>query len=179
MIKEIIVLSKMYAELLCYGIDVPKNKWILISICSDKKDAMIRSNCVKKQLEKWGCVSWISLAFDDITKDLYKKIKQKRPDVMAKLFSKKDAKLIIDFLKKHKDNDEELTLITHCHAGVSRSGAVGWFACNMLGLDKNIFLQKNRTLYPNKHILQTLESLAGTNPTSEDEYKKNFKTIDF
>jgi len=179
MIKEIIVLSRLEAELLRSGLRrTPKNKWILISICSPK-DEMIRNNDVKNQLEKWGCVDWISIIFDDVTKELYKKVKRMRPDVIIKLFSKKDAKIIINFIKKHKDSMEELTLIIHCNAGVSRSGAIGWFACNLLGLDRNKFLQQNRTLYPNKYILQILESLSGIKPTSEDEYKNCFNTIDF
>ena len=179
MIKEIIVLSRLEAELLCYGVGKPpENKWILISICSPK-DEMIRNNDVKNQLEKGGCVDWISIIFDDVTEELYKKVKKMRPDVIVKLFSEKDAKLIIDFIEKHKDNIEELTLIIHCHAGVSRSGAIGWFACNLLELDKDKFLQQNKTLYPNKYILQTIESLSGIKPTSEDEYKNHFNTIDF
>ena len=174
MIKEIIVLSRLEAELLCYGVGkTPKNKWILISICSPK-DEMIRTNDVKNQLKKRGCADWISMIFDDVTKQIYNKVIQIRPDVIVKLFSKKDAQLIIDFIEKHKDNMEELTLIIHCHAGVSRSGAIGWFACNLLGLDRNKFLQQNKTLYPNKYILQILESLSGMKSTSKDEYKTLF-----
>ena len=48
MIKEIIVLNRMGADLLCYGIGAtPKNRWLLISICPPK-EKMIRSNCIKK-----------------------------------------------------------------------------------------------------------------------------------
>jgi predicted protein tyrosine phosphatase len=179
MIKDIKVLNRTRAELLCYGLETPKNKWVLISICSDKQEQLVRSDVVKNQLKKWGCLSWLSLTFDDITMELYEKVKKVRPDVIANLFSKKDAKLIIDFIKKHKDSKKDLTLITHCQAGVSRSGAVGWFACNFLGIDKTTFLQTNRTLFPNKYILQILESLSGINPTSKEEYEKHFKIIDF
>lgn len=139
---------------------------------------MIRSDVVKKQICKWGCVDYISLTFDDITKDNYHKIKMYGGK--GKLFSKKDAKAIVNFLEKYKNNTEELTLITHCHAGISRSGAVGWFGCKFLGLNKIDFLTQNKNLYPNKYILQMLESMAGIDVTQKDEYEKNFfiETID-
>ena len=98
MIKEIIVLSRLEAELLCYGVGKPpENKWILISICSPK-DEMIKTNNVKNQLKKRGCADWISMIFDDVTKQIYNKVIQIRPDVIVKLFSKKDAKIIINFI---------------------------------------------------------------------------------
>lgn len=183
LIKEIIVLSRLEAELLCYGLgSTPKNKWVLISICSPKEE-MIKDGYVKSQLKKWGCADCLSLTFDDITKENYERIKVKFSNTKTfsgiKMFSKKDAQLIIDFIKKHKDGDEETTLIVHCTAGVSRSGATGWFACKYLELDKNNFLQQNKNLYPNKYILEMLESMAGMIPTGKEEYENNFKVIDF
>lgn len=170
----------MEAELLCYGIGkTPKNKWILISISSQKKDKMIKDGYTENQLLKWGCLDWISLIFDDITKTNYDKIKETYPHSNKmnniKLFSKKDAKLIINFIKKYKDNKEKLTLIIHCQAGISRSGAIGWFSCKFLELNKSKFLQQNQHLYPNRYILYMLESLYKIDLTDEDEYFNIFR----
>jgi len=46
--------------------------------------------------------------------------------------------------------------------------------CRFLGLDKNKFLRQNKNLFPNKYVLQVLESLAGMDFTSEEEYRSSF-----
>jgi predicted protein tyrosine phosphatase len=183
MIKEILVLSRLEAELLCYGVGKTpkKNKWLLISICSPQ-DEMIRSDYVKGQLSNWGCKNWVSLIFDDITKKVYENIKKIYPHSnkmnKIKLFSNKNAQTIINFIDKYKNDKEDFILIIHCKAGVSRSGAVGWFTCKYLGLDQNKFLENNKNIYPNKYVLMLLESLAKMDITTEEEHKNMF-LLDF
>ena len=64
---------------------------------------------------------------------------------------------IIDFLRKM---DQTLPLVINCHAGISRSGAIGTFACKYFGLDYSDFSMENRHIIPNSFILKILETEA-------------------
>jgi predicted protein tyrosine phosphatase len=75
-----------------------------------------------------------------------------------KAFTKEQAKQIIEFLVKYSEankwNTEELYI--HCAAGVSRSGAVGLFATEFLGLSERQFFSTNRQVSPNPYVLRIL-----------------------
>ena len=45
----------------------------------------------------------------------------------------------MNFLKVMKMDIEEFPIFIHCHAGISRSGAVGQFATDMFRLDQKVF----------------------------------------
>ena len=97
----------------------------------------------------------LSLKFDDIEfKDL--KIAQVKQMGLI-LFSMEDAKRIIEFLNRI---DRSKILICHCSAGVSRSGAVGRFANEMINRDSQyykFFYDKNgNTIFPNGYIYKIL-----------------------
>jgi len=68
----------------------------------------------------WGPI--LRLAFHDIS----------RPDTVYKAPSAEDARNILDFLEAI--DDKYPVLIVHCHAGISRSGAVARFVSLRHGL---------------------------------------------
>ena len=69
------------------------------------------------------------------------------------MFDTEDAERIIDFLDTM---DRSKSLIIHCTMGVSRSGAVAEFACDYLKQDRQEFVDNNRHICSNKHVLKTL-----------------------
>jgi predicted protein tyrosine phosphatase len=95
------------------------------------------------------------LKFDDISEDIEVPIVRPSGTIMLllKAFNTEQAKQIIDFLgaNRHKE-----TLLIHCHAGVSRSGAVATFANDYYMQDYNAFKADNPYILPNPHILQVL-----------------------
>lgn len=128
--------------------DYINGNWVLISI--DSFDSYI--NITKDQeiiLNNIDCKNILKLVFDDIVVENYN----------CKLFSKEDAKLIIDFAKSLEDNIE--TIIIHCHAGICRSGAVALFLNSFLNLNFDEFKKENPYIYPNPFILNTLENISG------------------
>jgi len=91
------------------------------------------------------------LFFDDVTEDT------KLNWGTAKAFNKEQGKIVLEFLNKIKDRD---TLIVHCHAGISRSGAVGQFAADYFGLDYKEFRNLNPHIHPNSTVTRILRELA-------------------
>lgn len=75
------------------------------------------------------------------------------------LFSEIEAKRILAFLDAIRESTQNL--IIHCGSGVSRSGAVGLFACRKFGLDEREFLADNPRISPNPWVLQLLCETAG------------------
>ena len=71
------------------------------------------------------------------------------------MFSQEDAKKVIGFLKGCDQN-----LIVHCHAGVSRSGAIGLFAAEYLNADLDYFYRMNPQIWPNQRVLRLLKQCA-------------------
>lgn len=69
------------------------------------------------------------------------------------LFDYEDAKKIIAFIEKNKDATH---FFIHCTAGVSRSGAVGFFVRQVLQSDYEAFAKMNPYIVPNGFVLQTL-----------------------
>lgn len=90
----------------------------------------------------------LSLVFDDIELDFGRNLK---------LFDMEQAKQVVNFLDKmYFESRAYKPLLIHCTAGVSRSGAVGEFACKYLGYDYERFRKDNRQIVPNTHVLKTL-----------------------
>ena len=85
----------------------------------------------------------MTLYFDDIVKEVDG----------AVLFDDDMAESIIDFIEKHRKSAD--TLLVHCYAGQSRSGAVGAFAVEMLGGDNSNYFEEGT---PNQYIYDVLES---------------------
>ena len=76
---------------------------------------------------------------------------EKEEDLM--LFTKEQAQQVIDFFKKM---GEDFTLVVHCGAGVSRSGAIAEFARTYFNLNYDDFKNNNPHILPNTLIVQKL-----------------------
>lgn len=98
------------------------------------------------------------LRFDDVDKDYVVPILEGGgKTMMAKAFTPEQAKELFEFIDKHTDKH---VCILHCHAGISRSGAVGQFICDYTGSDKDWFKQQNRHILPNNLVYRLLKEQA-------------------
>ncbi|MDD5649412.1 MAG: hypothetical protein PHF86_03195 [Candidatus Nanoarchaeia archaeon] len=149
-ILKISVLSRKQVEDSIFNFfRLSEKPWALISIWN--VDELINYE-VKQRLENLGCVSTLSVCFADLTLDEYKNIKNS-----GKLFSKEEAQKIISFV--NKINSLEIpNLIIHCAAGISRSAAIGLWACRYLKLDEKDFRKENPQILPNFYILDVLNT---------------------
>jgi predicted protein tyrosine phosphatase len=97
----------------------------------------------------------LNLFFDDVENDL-----ELSPTNSGKTraFTKEDAKRVITFLDSNKHIE---SLLIHCAAGISRSGAVGQFALDYLKGDKEYFRINNSQILPNAKVLQLLNAEYG------------------
>jgi len=171
MIRNIFVLSR---ELVNQWI-VDKNRpntlfgdWALISIYGSYNEhgALVTTNSIPI-LNLIGCTKMISINFSDIDFENYDVFKLKYPlsNINLDLFNHFHAHQIFDFIKTLKD---ETTLIIHCAAGISRSGAVGLFCCRYFDLDQKEFRRLNSQITPNLHVLNVLNKESGI----DDDYIK-------
>ena len=166
MIKQIKVLNRqvmeMYANL--KGVTFPHDYWYLISVYSSDDGPYIRPKTAPV-LNDLGCGVRVSLCFHDVTKKKYDEMKKQYPDnKIVKdivLFDKDHAKKVLLLLDCAQRDNEDITLVVHCAAGISRSGAIATFACDYCGLDYNEFLKDNPLLYPNDFVLETLYKVSG------------------
>ena len=90
----------------------------------------------------------LTLFFDDVDNDIVTE------HGTARVISDEQAKQIFDFVTQNK---ECRSFIVHCTAGISRSGAVGEFINDMLGLDFNQFKLDNPYTHPNGIVLSKLK----------------------
>lgn len=143
--------------------------WALISIYTEKVVLDIKELGILKSLD---CEDYLSLRFADITKTDYDSLKYYKENNLT-LFTKKQAVEIINFLNRVQENDKIETLVIHCTAGISRSGACGVFACRYLHTDNKNFWRTNPHIYPNEHVLQLLMEASGL----RDDYVKCWKSF--
>jgi len=120
------------------GLNLPHDYWYLISIYGDDLPYVDDKLTVLKDM---GCVKACSLLFWDITAKMIDSLKEKFPH--AVLFDEGHAKKIIAFLDNANKDPKDSDLVVHCSAGISRSGAVGTFACDYFGLDYNSLNDKS------------------------------------
>lgn len=155
MIKDIFVVPRVYVEkIIQHKEKLPTdNYYYLISIYGDDRRVVTAES--KKILETLNFKNFLSLEFWDITDKDYGPIKEKFPQ--AELFHVDQAKKIIQFLERIK-HQEDGTLIVHCTAGISRSGAVGTFACDYFGLNYLEFKRNNPYILPNPYVLRLLNN---------------------
>ena len=95
----------------------------------------------------------LNLKFDDVEEDLQVSPTNKE---MTKAFTKNQAEKIVNFLESNTNIN---TLIVHCAAGISRSGAVGQFALDYLHGDKDNFKLNNPHIWPNARVSRLLNEV--------------------
>jgi len=140
--------------------------WHLISIYTLPENLLMTEDN-RHFLSMQGAVEFLSLRFWDIDEKTFEKIRAHRFQEKfkhAKLFEKWQAVSIIQFLKDINKRPEEEILAVHCDAGISRSGAVGSFACDFFRLDYNEFKAMNPNLLPNAYVSKVLREEAGMTP---------------
>ena len=101
---------------------------------------------------------WISMFFDDIRPEhltLLPELEEYygRP---LMLFGETLADQIIKFLKDCHNRPQAETLFVNCVAGISRSGAIACFACEIFNLDRRLFFKENSQILPNNLVLYLL-----------------------
>lgn len=155
MISEIKIYSRYTMDLLLQSPQSSQLQWYLISIYSHEEKPYVNKQSISI-LKDMGMLDCISLNFWDITDEDYTKIKKRYPEAI--LFNKSHAKKIINFVRTIYSKEDSYPLIIHCSAGISRSGAVGTFACDYAGLDYNKFMKMNPYTYANQYVLRMLRN---------------------
>lgn len=98
----------------------------------------------------------LNLRFDDINQDELKIPIIGEGESIAKGISKEQARDIVDFVLDNKDKDFHV----HCHAGISRSGAVGSFIAQILHHDTREFFAQHPHIHPQQRVLRMLKEEA-------------------
>jgi predicted protein tyrosine phosphatase len=107
-------------------------------------------NILKMYFLDWG-------AFDEKVWNLYQGTTNLAGHPEEEYFDRQKAETIYSFLQANKDYTG--TLYVNCEAGISRSGAVGEFACNFFEFNYIDFKMLNPHIRPNAFILATLNRL--------------------
>ena len=137
---EIVVLPKRAVP----GIDTPLS-WAMISIAT-KYDW--------PEFDEKNCVKATRLSFEDKDPSAY--LLKDDPNNPMKLFTEKQANMVIDFVEEVKDKIE--MLVVHCEAGISRSPAVAGAISKVLFGDDSAFFKG--PYKPNMHVYRTIIDAA-------------------
>jgi len=139
--------------------------WALISIHKNIKNPTIKNDNDSNILKEKGCEKILIECFGDYTDQDYIKFSEKYKTVSKhiNLIRKTQAYSIVRFLKFLKKCDNIKTLVTQCDAGISRSGAIGLYACRFFGLNENEYV-KSRVMHPNYYVYKKLSEIY--NPVS-------------
>ena len=175
MITKIKIYSRFHMNIFAFeeGFQFPfKDKeWALVSIWSPGDEEYLTDE-KRDTLKKFGCVDGISLCFSDTTSENVEYLKKTRPGydfTNMILFSDEQAKQTVEFIDKWNDDPEDIILIAHCDAGISRSGAVGTYACDRCRLGYSDFIRENRQVMPNHMVLRMLGDKAGMNGSAFED----------
>ena len=137
-----------------------EGKWALISIHRNPIKPIIKNDQDIATLKYKGCEKVLSVCFGDYTDrdlDLYSKV-YKNAESHINLITIDVAKSIVDFIESLKGCEDIKTLVVQCKAGISRSGAVGLYACRYLGLDEDDYLKNSRVI-PNFYVYGMLSKI--------------------
>jgi len=174
MIRDIIVVPRsVIKDAIEKQYFIIKRSWHLISICTQPQEELVKET-EYQILKSLGCQDLLSLFFGDYTLNRWNVIQKEIVSVSpgTKLFDENDAKKIIDFINKI-NNDIYGTLVIHCDAGISRSGAVGLFICRYLELDERKFRKMNSYIHPNQYILEVLNKVSNL----KDKYEQLWNNL--
>lgn len=101
---------------------------------------------------------WMSVFFEDIRPEhtLLIPLLEKQLGRQLIRFGDEQADSIIEFLNNCHRRPKEETLYVNCVAGISRSGAIVSFACEVFNLDRDKFKKDNPYILPNNLVLYLL-----------------------
>lgn len=146
------------------------NSWALISIYSKPSRQVVREPRHFDRLKEIQCLDILGLDFADLTLESEKCCEK---EDTGNIFSEEQASSIVKFLDKIKLIEEIKLLVVHCAAGISRSGAVGLFACRYYQLDEKLFMKCNPHIAPNPYVLDVLKRVSGM----KEEYEELWKNL--
>lgn len=172
MISEIIIYPRSVIRQFLRGTRPVKSPWALISICTCPEEKLIKKSD-EETLLALGCRKYITYFFGDYTNIGYWKKAAKEANKEIFVFNEEKAKHLITFIDNLEHDSEKLTLLIHCDAGISRSGAVGVFTCRYLGLDEKSFRVKNPYIHPNSEVYDILYRVSG----KKKEYEKFWESV--
>ena len=147
MITTIKVLNRFNMNLLVDGmIRAPLSDFAIISIYSLPNELLFTPQNLDK-IKKLGCSDVLSLLFWDIDP-----LTEKVGD--APIFTETHAQEVRNYLDKINCFPNDVVLLVHCDAGISRSGAVATFASNYFNIDF-----QDEYIKPNPYVLRILNNL--------------------
>lgn len=140
--------------------DLPPNDGIRLISINGSDERFLTPDEEKILRDQYNFTFIGSYRFDDIGGDIWESIvTRKNIDRSSFMHFDQDiAKEICDFALStyeplaHYEESDEL-LIVHCHAGISRSSAVGGALAYHLNLSSDTFATMNPNIDPNKFIL--------------------------
>ncbi len=96
----------------------------------------------------------LRLTFDDVEEDT------ELPDLSgdftwAYCINEEQAKILHEFIHRNKDKH----FLTHCYAGVSRSGAISQYICEIKDIPLTTFQEMNPYSLPSRRVLSELRKL--------------------
>lgn len=97
----------------------------------------------------------IALQFHDVEADY------EDYDPGAIPFDRIMADKVVSFLKKANQQDSNDLLVVNCHMGISRSGAISFFARSVFGIDYSNWKRMNPQVIPNGLVLELLHHAWG------------------
>lgn len=167
MIKHIAVFNRFHMDLVANKMrGIPSENWDLISIsCCDTEDNIrsLINDRTRESLISQGCNKILPLQFDDLRDDQIEMCRKQGYEPM--LFTKNQAKQVVEFINEVHKESKDSDLIIHCDAGISRSGAVARFTSEHLGIpfrDPNIL--------PNRFVLRLLWEEADAKKAKDLEF---------
>lgn len=149
--------------------------WALISICTQPSEKLLNDNDLEK-LHELGCQKTLTQYFGDYSNLEYWKTAAAKYQKKIYIFNESHAQEIIQFLEAIHAQPEELSLVVHCDAGISRSGAVGIFACRYFGLDEMKFREINNNIHPNPLVYNQLYETSGLKSDYEIFWETTLET---
>jgi predicted protein tyrosine phosphatase len=118
-----------------------------------------------------------SYVFDDIGGDIWEAIVKRKGADRSRfvVFGSDMATSIMSSIDVFNESADDELLVIHCHAGISRSAAVGCAVAFHLGLDNREFIDMNPNIDPNKHILGVMLKEIGRSETSFNIWRSQRK----
>ena len=123
--------------------------WSLLSISDRPEEAVVDLDKHMAKLQQYGCSDVLCLFFEDIESSYGDD---------AHIFTEEHGIQVLKFLDRNASDD---TIVVQCHAGISRSGAIGVFASRYFKLDEDTFKKDNPYIYPNDLVYGVLLKLSG------------------
>ena len=128
-----------------------------ISICEPDSDLSCDQSYFKSDSE-----NVLRVFVHDITGDLpYLFENSKRANSVAKALTPEQAEQIVLFVEQ---NIDKKVWLIHCTAGISRSGAVGTYVSERIGMGYGELKRENPQIIPNQHILSMLRKVPRKSP---------------